>query len=204
MLEINLTPPELRKKKKKSLLPEGFNIPREVVIGSVGGLFILLVIIQIFLIFTNFSRIAKKKKLDNNWEQLAPQKAKVDSVLNEVRMLKNKQNAITSLSGDVKIIWSEKLNLISDSLPRGAWLRKISLEEGLFFIEGSAISRQKEEMINVHDFTSRLKKSEKFLKHLKSLELGSIQRRSIKAVEIADFLITVKLDNDLDVSDEDK
>jgi len=48
-------------------------------------------------------------------------------------------------------------------------------------------------MINVHQFTSTLKSQREFLEHFNDLELGSIQRRKIKQMDIADFMITVRL-----------
>jgi len=192
MIDINLSPPELRKGKKRSLLPGGFNIPKEVVIGSVGGLFILLIFVHIILLFTNITRISKHKSLKKEWEIILPSKTNVDKVINEMRVLEKSFESVTKITGQDSILWSEKLNMISDVMPRGVWLRRMSFDEDIFFIEGSAIARQQNEMVNVHQLTSRLKNNEKFLDGLEDLELGSIQRRSVKTLEIADFLITIK------------
>lgn len=198
MLEINLIPNELRKKAKGFLFPPGFKIPLEIVIGSAGGLILLLILLHICLIFVNINNIAQYNSLKKKWEEILPQKNDVDVVLGELRQLKSKRDAVAKVSNQKQIIWAQKLNLVSDALTKGVWIRKISLIADLLSIEGSAISRQNDEMINVHSFASSLKDIDSFLSDLTELELGSIQRRSIKNLEIADFLIKakIKVDNE--------
>jgi len=193
MIEINLIPPSFRKKRKKSFLPGGFNIPIEIIIGSAGGLLILLVFIHVFLLFTNIYKLADHRRLESKWAQLKPDKEKVDAIIGELRSLQSKQKAIEDITASDGILWAQKLNIVSNSLPRGVWLNKVSLEDGMFFIDGSAISKQGNEMFNVHNLASNLKNEANFLDRLTDLELGSIQRRNIKKIEIADFLITTKL-----------
>jgi hypothetical protein len=63
----------------------------------------------------------------------------------------------------------------------------------MLFIEGSAISQNANEIASVSRLISELKGSDDFMADFTELELGSIQRRRIKNVEIADFVITMKL-----------
>lgn len=193
MIDINLIPNQLRKKKKSGILIGGLSIPLEVIVGSVVALMMFLIIVHVFLLFTNISKLAKHKALKAKWETVSPQKKKVDAVLSELRFLQNQYKAIDGITIGREVVWSQKLNIISDSLPRGAWLRKIVLSGDIFYIEGSAISKQGDEMITVHKFTSNLKDDDVFLNRLTEFELGSIQRRKIKKIDIADFLITTKL-----------
>jgi len=196
MIEINLVPTNLRKRKKRNLLPGGFRIPLEVVIGIGGGLIVLLIMSHFMLSIINMTKVVKLKSLKKEWDTINPQKNKVDVVIKDMRELQQKHKAIESLITQNRILWSQKLNVLSDSLPNEIWLRKVALNEKIFFIEGSAISKHNQEMINVHKFTSNLKSQKSFLKDLTDLELGSIQRQRIKNVEIADFLITIKLKDD--------
>lgn len=193
MIEINLIPPELRKK-KGGLFSDGFNIPLEIIVGCGGALIGLLVIAHIGLLAINMKKLSAFKKLEAQWSGIATAKANVDVVKADLKEMKARRKAIEEVTEKQKIVWSKKLNVISDSLPRGVWLKKISLGEEAFFIEGSAISRQKKEMINVHSFAAALKKNKDFLKHLVEVEVGSINRRRINKMEIADFLITTKLE----------
>lgn len=193
MLEINLIPSSLRKKRKGRLWLQGFNIPLEVIIGLGGGLVILLILVHIGLLFVNMRQIALHKKLQQEGQSLAPGRANVERAVNELRSLQGKQKAAENVVSGEKISWSQKLNILSDNLPRGVWLKRIRLEAEGLSIEGSAISEGGEEMINVHRFTAGLKGQKEFLEHFTDLELGSIQRRKIKHIEVADFVITARL-----------
>jgi len=151
------------------------------------------IFVHVGLLVININRLAKHKALSDKWVEILPAKENVDKIISQLRDFQKKQNAIESLTKKSEVSWSEKINIISDSIPRGVWLKRISLTEDILFIEGSAISRQNNEMINVHAFTSNLKKSSRFLMQFDDLELGSIQRRKIHRIEIADFLISSKL-----------
>lgn len=194
MIEINLIPSHLRKKRKKRILPVGFDIPKEIIVGSAGGLLILLVLVHVFLLFINVTKITRYKKMQREWEEILPAKKDADEIISEMRKLESDNNAMKEILNGKDILWSQKLNIISGSLSRGVWLKKIVLNEDMFFIEGSAISREGKEMISVHGLTSRLKKNKKFMKYLTDFELSSMQMRKIKKIEIVDFLMTTKLD----------
>ncbi len=189
MIEINLAPPEVRKRKKKSSLAAKFNIPMEVIVGSAGGLLVLLVLIHFGLMGVNLTKKLAYNRVKAKWNEMAPSKAKVDQVMQEMRSLQSQYDAIKGITQDVAIQWSEKLNIISDNLPKGVWLKRVDLTDEAFLLDGSAISKKSNEMINVHSFIAALKGQERFLDKLVDLDLGSIQSRYIKDVEVADFVI---------------
>ena len=192
MININLIPPHLRKKEKNKLLGK-VNIPLEVIIGCGGGLLVLLGVIHVLLLFVNIAKLAQHKSLQSQWETMRPGKENVDSVVNEMRLFQGKYKAIQEISGDAGLSWAQTLNILSDNLPRGVWLKKISLNDEMLFIEGSAISKETTEIISINRFTSNLKADKNFREYFTDLELGSIQRRKIKSVEIADFVTTMKV-----------
>ena len=117
----------------------------------------------------------------------------MDLVVNQMREFQGILKTINNITKKDGIRWAQKLNIISDSLPKGVWLKRLALDDGVLFIEGSAISKQQKEMINAHSFTSLLKEDKSFLTHLNDLELGSVQRQKIQNLEVADFLITAKV-----------
>ncbi|MDP8213402.1 MAG: PilN domain-containing protein [Candidatus Zapsychrus exili] len=192
MIEINVAPNSLRKKRRSSF-SLGLNMPIEIVVGSVAGMIIALVVAHLLLVFISTVQLIKYKGLETRWSTMQPLKKSADRVISEMRLLQGKNKDIQGIMGDNKILWSKKLNVLSDILPKGVWLKKISLSENKFFIEGSAISRQKTEMANVHKFTLNLKGSESFLDNFEDLELGAINRKKVEKIEVADFLITVKI-----------
>ena len=192
MIEINLLPPELKKKRESKILGGKFNLPPEVMIGLGGGMVAFLIIVHILLMLTNIARLAQYKSLKKEWDRMLPHKGEADNVVKELRNLQAKLKSIDQVSGQELYLWCQKLNIISDSIPRGLWLRKVSLNVHNLLIEGSAISKKDQERVNIHAFASNLKKEEKFMNSLTNLELGSIQRRNINKIEIADFVMTAK------------
>ena len=120
-------------------------------------------------------------------------KTKVDKVINEMRSLQAKIGAIDQVTTGKKILWAQKLNEISDSIPRGVWLNKVSTDDGIFFLDGGAVSKTHDEMINIGNLASGLKNKKHFTVGLQNIEVGSIQRRLIRNTEVVDFLITAKI-----------
>ena len=193
MIEINFVPFQLQKKKKRASLSSGFKIPQEIVIGFAGGVLMLMVLVLVILLLINFSRLAQHKALEKKWADMAPVKANTDGILNELRGLQNKQQTIEGIIAKDNRLWARKLNTISDTLPREVWLKKIALTEEMLFIEGSAISKQRKEMGNVHNFVNNLKADENFLTDLSDFGLGSIKNSQINKVEVSDFVISAKI-----------
>ncbi len=148
---------------------------------------------HVLLLALNIHHLARHKGLRGEWESLASSKYNVDAVLNDLRTLQGKQKSAAGIIPERKILWSRKLNILSDHLPRGVWVKRVVLEENALLIEGSAISEQGEEMINVHKFIAALQKQDVFLEHFADIELSSIQRRKIKQIDVADFIITARL-----------
>lgn len=194
MIEINLVPPQLQRRRKgRGVLGKKMNIPREVIIGLAGGFFVILLLISILFQITIFMKYAQHKRLKSEWAEIFPEKTRVDAVLNQLRTAQVKIKSIEDMTGGKKIKWSQKLNAISDSLSRGVWLKSVVGNKQRLVIEGNAVSKGKDEISNVHDFAASLKKNKDFGDYLSNLELGSIQRRAIKTVEIADFSMTANV-----------
>ena len=192
MININLIPPHLRQRRKSRLWGR-LNIPLEIIIGCGAGLLMFLALIHILLLLLNVRKLAYHQILKGKWEAMAPDKENVDSVINEMRAVQGKYKAIEDIVTKGGVSWAQKLNLLSDNLPRGMWFNKLVLDDEMLLVEGSAISRDTNEIINVHRLTVGLKENAEFMRDFVDLELGSIQRRKIKNVEIADFVITMRL-----------
>ncbi len=194
MIEINVAPLESRKKRKKTVSAVGvFKIPREAIIGLVGGLIVLLFLAHISLLVVTSVKVAAHARLKSRWQEVKPDKDRVDVVINELRTLQTKINAVEKVTTAKRLSWARKLNALIRALPRGIWIRKLSLDGNVLIIDGSAHSKVGKEMISVGNFASNLKTEKGFMHGLDNIEVGSIQRGKIKNVDIANFLITVKL-----------
>jgi Tfp pilus assembly protein PilN len=201
IIEINLLPADLRRKRRGRGLAGGFKIPLEVLIGFGGGLLMLLVLAHVGLLGLNITKIARHRELKQQMEAIAAEKAGVDAILLDMRVARNKLRDLSRITAQRKVRWSRKLNLISDALPRGVWLRRVAYNDGVLYIQGSAVSRQSNEMVNVHNFTASLKEHRGFFSDLDNFELGSIQRRNIGKVDVADFILTASLKNKDEISE---
>ncbi len=194
MIDINLAPPNLRRKQKRRILPKGFYVPPEVIIGGGGGLLLFLIVVHIFVIFKHISLKDRYMQVKKEWKTLLPAKREVDKIIIEIRKLQSIKQDVDKLIDADKILWSRKLNIISDSLPRGVWLRHIAFEDRkTFIIEGSAISRQQNQIAAIHEFTHNLRQQKAFLKHFQEMDIDSITRRKINNTEVVDFSIVASL-----------
>jgi len=192
MIDINLIPPHLRKQRKGRILGT-INIPMEIIIGCGGGLLFLLGMIHVMLLVVNIGKLAHHKSLKYQWESLRSDKENVDSVVSKMRTFQGKYTALENIAKKAELSWAQKLNLLSEFLPRGMWFKKIALNNEMLFIEGSVVLQGANELASVSRLISMLKRSDEFMGDFTELELGSIQRRRIKNVDIADFVITMKL-----------
>lgn len=192
MIEINLIPKEQRKR-KKGQVAGGLSVSMEVIIGAIGGILLLVLVLDGAIFALNTKKISAKKTLDAEWKEIEPARQNVEGIVEEMRRLQNKSKDIESITQNQMIVWSQKLNIISNSLPRGVWLTKISLTDEAFFVQGSAVSKDNREMSNIHAFAAELKDDENFLQDLETFDLGSIQRKKLYNTEVTNFVITMIL-----------
>ncbi len=85
------------------------------------------------------------------------------------------------------------MNEISDSIPRGVWLREIRYDGALLSIKGSAVSKVNNEVIIAGDFVTALKEKPAITEHFMGLQLESIERRENSVAAIVDFLLKAKM-----------
>lgn len=170
------------------------HIPKEMLILIVGAIGLFLVLVHLLLVGRLVVRKTALSGVRRSFQQIETSKKQADVLKEEMSKIEARVNSYAALTDRAKqIIWAKKLNQLSDFLPSGIWLTKLSFSDKQLTIEGSAISKRGEEMVLVGKFTSALKDDADFSKEFKSVELSSINRKSIKNVEVADFVISVDL-----------
>ena len=194
MITINLVPEHLRKKISRSVLSSlGVDIPREVLLG-VGGVFVIVLVLSHVVLFAAQAvqalRLASVKA---RWEKLLPDKNRLDAIGSELRDMHKKMTTITGIASAKTGQWSRKLNILSDTLPKGVWLKKISLDNKSLTLEGGVFSKAGSEIVIVGDFVADLKKDPAFADDFSSIEVQSIQRGRQGPTEVAEFIVTAKL-----------
>lgn len=194
MIDINLVPEQLRKRRKSELLSGGvFNIPKEVLVGVGGGIVVFLLAVDMFFFMVKLGKFIQYHHVKSQWEAILPDKTSTDTLKKELQDVQKEVKSMKDIMEGHNPIWSQKLNVISDALPKGIWLRKISVIDKQLFIEGTTVSKEKNEMINVGNFVSNLKKDAEFMQNFDSIEVDFIQRRKSETLEVADFTILARI-----------
>jgi Tfp pilus assembly protein PilN len=193
MIRINILPEQARRKRAGFAAQNWLKIPMENVVGIAGGVCAVLLAVHILLtgvaLATKMHIAGRAKK----WEHLSGEKQNIDAVMRELNANRDKLKSIKEISEGKILSWSRILNVISDSIPKGVWLRQISVEDKILLVQGSAVSKVRSEMSSVGGFVARLKESEYILNNFEDFEVGSIQRRRDTTVGVADFSFSLNL-----------
>ena len=189
MLDVNLVPDNLRNSRSRKFLPDGFSIPKEAIVGVVGGLIVFLLCIHFVLQGLIAIKFVQHRGYKKQLEKILPEKQMVDGVMAELRSRQNKIKAVDQTLGKKKIMWSQRFQDISDVLTRGVWLTSISLDRDYILIQGSAVAKNKVEKMNVYNFMSNLKKNKEFSTYFVDIELERIKSRQISFTTVDDFTI---------------
>lgn len=193
MIEINLVPVNLRKKESQGAgLIRSIDLPKEIFFGLGSLLILLLIVVHVILLVVYLGKFSQSMMYKATWQQMQPEKKHVDDINQNMTDLRKKLATISDLTTKKAMLWSQKLNILSDSLPKGIWLNKISWTNNALTIEGNAYSKLHDEITIVGNFVSNLKRDANFSKDFLSIELNSVNRIKKGATEIAEFKITAK------------
>lgn len=195
MIEINLLPQELRVKTKEKA-------PQQVVVTAIAGfnrdkLFIyaipvllgLFVLAHLYFAVIGIAKGGHLASLKRKWMDLEPQKKTLDEFSQQYSLV-SQDAGLTQLLINQRILWAQKLNKLSLNLPAGVWFNDLSLVKQSLTIQGSVISLKMEELNLINKLLDSLKADNEFFKDFASLELSSVQKRSIGSYDIADFVLT--------------
>lgn len=197
MIEINLLPEEMRKVK---LIREMRFLNKKSLIIGLG----CLVLFHIFLCTLAASSERRMVRLEQNWQDMGSQRKIIMALKQELSEINKKIPLIEGLISN-RILWSEKLNLISNLLVGGVWLTNLSLVEKqvstaetsqLLIIKGSAASRTQEEPALIGKFMQNLKEETVFARDFEEIELGPIKKRRIGKTEVMDFILICRFKAD--------
>jgi Tfp pilus assembly protein PilN len=180
MIEINFLPSEFKHKKQLINIPSG--LPLKIfcmVLGALIGVHLIIILIV-------FGTKVYLHKLNSQVNEKLPRAKEIATMKEEIKKLEEQQQIMSKLFGK-RFIWSQKLNYLSDSLPQGLWLTRIIITENIFSLEGTAVSTKAEEMKTINSFLESLKANPEFVSDFSDLALKSIQRRTIKIIEVVDF-----------------
>jgi len=132
MIEINLLPPEMRKKEPRFKLMDlgDFDIKSLplVNIAITAGAILLSVHILLFVIGAHSK--AKASSLSKKYNSILPQKKEAMDLKAQIDLINKKVAAIDELMVR-RFSWARKLNDLSDSMTPGIWLSSLEYDEKL-------------------------------------------------------------------------
>lgn len=189
MIEINLLPPKMRKRKlelpKLPLLPVG--------VGILG----ILVMVNFTMGLVVRRRNAQLKRLTKEWDVNLPSKRQADAISLTIKELHTRKKVMDDLVKKGSF-WSKKLNLLSDLVPMGIWLTELSLDEKgdlrFLTLDGVSVPFKGQEMVaQVTKFMDALKEDEEFFSGFEVIELGPIKRIMVEDAEVMEFSLICQL-----------
>lgn len=194
MIEINLLPEELRKKKRQPL-----KLPKLPALPIVAGIIGFLIFIQVLLLIMVQAKKASFNSLNKRLTSISASSAEAKALENRLKEFSSKVDAANRLSSS-RFNWAKKLNDLSDSVVSGIWLRRIYVKRTessaksavptqLLILEGSSIVSGAEEPGSVGKFVNSLKDNGSFSEDFDEIELTKVERRKIGRTEVIDFII---------------
>jgi hypothetical protein len=200
MIELNLLPKELRKKKKKAVA-----MPTIPVIPICIGVVSLLIVTHLLLIFLIKNNRDLSKKLTNNWSQMKPQKEKTDAFFNELNSLQKRVEAIRKIAKP-GLSWARLLSGLNQAMIPNVWLsefklrfqtqgRRLAKEKGMpvsLDLMGYAVGRSETALPTVGRFMESLKKIKDFSDYFDEIELEDIRNYVISGEEVMMFKLVCK------------
>jgi hypothetical protein len=200
MIELNLLPKELRKKKKKAAA-----MPKIPVVPICVGVVVLLVVTHILLIFLIKNNMGLSEKLQGNWSQMKPQKEMTDEFFNELNSLQRRVEAIRKIAKP-GLSWARLLGGLNQAMISNVWLsefkltfktagRKLAMEKGKpvsLGLVGYAVGRSEVALPTVGRFMESLKKNKDFSDDFEEIELEDIRNYVISGEEVMMFKLVCK------------
>jgi len=182
MIEINLLPEELRPRQVK------FIIPPEIFLLIILSVFSLLVIIHLYLGARLLFKSLHYRSLNRQWVQLESQRKMADEWKQEHKVNSQHSEYVRGLISQ-RVTVSDKMQILSDALPKGIWFNRLSLKQKEFLLEGSVISLKKDQMSLLNLFLNFLNKDKRFSKDFVRLELGRMSMRTLGGYPVMDFVL---------------
>ncbi|MFH1593768.1 MAG: PilN domain-containing protein [Candidatus Omnitrophota bacterium] len=193
MVEINLLPEEIKRKKIALSIPEIPLVPIAVLIV------VILVLVQVLMV--GLGSLSKKQQytLGKEWDELKPQSEELDRIKSNISILTKKTEAIEELL-KIRLNWAGILNELSDSLTENIWLQELSygaggarspalLSKRSLKISGFASGRGGQATAFVTHFVKALRNNSDFSKYFDEIEHGPIREVTVKGEQVMSFTI---------------
>lgn len=213
MIEINLLPGEFKKRKKAYRLPDVTLAFMPILMGIIAFLILAHIALKLTI---NLNKVLYER-MSRDYEEVESQKRSIKEINTENLNTKKNVTAIDALM-EKKILWSLKLNQLSELIVAGVWFTRLSIDEKTIVtklktpegemlikdikkpitektvihylnIQGEASSLYGDELAIIGKFIEELKEDEGFFKDFSNIELGSTELHAIGDIEVMKFNI---------------
>ncbi|MDD5019838.1 MAG: PilN domain-containing protein [Candidatus Omnitrophica bacterium] len=183
MITINLLPRQFRKAERKIVLP----YKTYLILGFVG-----LVLFHLLLFGLASMKKIQVMALRGNLNKISVQAKEAAKTKAEIKGMEAKVNALKTVVTR-HVSFTELLSGLSAAVPKGLWMERFSLSGSTLMIQGTVISLTQNEMTIIGKFLQNLKNNKTFAEAFSRIELGSVQRRSIKTYDVVDYILNGEL-----------
>ncbi len=193
MIELNLLPPELKKKKKKKALPKIKALPITL------GVIIALVFTHIILLFLVGNNVRLAHALGGKWDNMQPQREKTEKIIRQINYLDQKVAAVSKIAKP-DLDWAKLLEGLNDAMVPNVWLSEFKpvyakgAKAGNSYVPRSldltGYALGADATAVVAKFINSLKKSAGFSGYFEEIVLQNMRSRQMAEEEVMMFKLT--------------
>lgn len=181
----------IKAKKPASALPGAGLEPKHYLL-LIPLVFGVLICAQLIVGILGIYKAAQVRILNGKWQSLAAQKKTLEEFNSQYAVQSEDAQALQQLLRE-RIIWSEKLNRLSQDLPIGVWFRELSATPKELILRGAVVSLNKDELGLIKQLLDNLKNDPAFFRDFSSLELGSAEKTTLGSYEVTEFTLNANL-----------
>jgi hypothetical protein len=203
MIEINLLPQELKKKRDIFLKLDlkRVDIKRVPLLKLTAGVLVLLVLTQIILLLAGTLLNTQLSSAIKTYESLLPQKREADALKAKVSGINKRSCAIDELIVK-RFSWARKINNLSDCMTQGIWLSELYYDErpipgsaktvmpGALVISGYAVGAGEEGTALIGGFIKGLQDNKDLYSDFTSINLLSTKSETVDKHDVVSFKLS--------------
>lgn len=204
MIELNLLPKELRRKRKKR---KGAELPKIPMLPIAVGIIVVLLFTHLGLMILARGNRKLAEELATKWDEMKPQRDKTDDIAKEINALQKRIDAIRKIAKP-DLDWARLLGGLNQAIISNIWLSEFSIstrkqQRGKEQVEetplsldltGYALGKSEIAMSTVGRFMESLKKNKNFFGYFKEIELQNIRNAMISGQEVMMFKLICKFE----------
>ena len=199
MIELNLLPKNLRRRKRRTSTVQ---LPKIPVVPIALGVVAFLICAHILLVLLSFHSNAVYKRSVQTWKEMEPQRTATEEVINETAELDRKLNVIRGIAKP-ELDWARLLSGLNQAMMPSVWLatfdlvfagnkktsRLTDISGPPEFLEltGYGLGTSQEATSVVAKFINSLKGQNDFAEYFKEIELNNMRSGNVAGEEVMIF-----------------